>query len=80
MRDPYDVANALWRKQVFQDVATIDGVPTPMRVCIDNVESGDWSELNVGELRDNVRVSDDIFDLAKLREVARNPIWSASGK
>jgi hypothetical protein len=34
----------------------------------------------VSELRDNVKVSDDIFDLAKLREVARNPIWSASGK
>jgi len=43
VRDHYDVANAPWRKQVFKDVATIDGVPTPMRVCIDNVESGDWS-------------------------------------
>jgi len=34
----------------------------------------------VSELRDNVKVSDDIFDPEKLREVARNPIWSASGK
>jgi hypothetical protein len=43
VRDHYDVANALWRKQLFQGVATIDSVPTPMRVRIDDVESGDWS-------------------------------------
>jgi hypothetical protein len=43
VRDHYDLANALWRKQVVQDVTTIDSVPTPMRVRIDDVESGDWS-------------------------------------
>jgi hypothetical protein len=79
-RDHYDVANALWRKQIFQDEATIDGVPTPMRVRVDDVQSGDWSELKVSALNYDANVPDDLFDPRKLHEVAANPIWSASSK
>jgi len=77
-RDHYDVANTLWRKQVFLDVATIEGIPTPMRVRIDDVQSGDWSEFRVSALTYDVDVPDEVFEPARLREVAQNPIWSRS--
>ena len=72
-RDHYDVSNALWRKQVFEDVATIDGIPTPMRVRIDDLETGDWSEFKVTDLHYDIEVADELFDPEKLREIARAP-------
>jgi hypothetical protein len=75
-RDHYDVGNALWRKQIYQDVATIDGVLTPMKVRIEDVQSGDWSELVVNDLHYDVQVPEAVFDAQKLVEVSSNPLWS----
>ena len=75
-RDHYDVGNALWRKQIYQEVATIDGVLTPMKVRIEDVQSGDWSELVVNDLHYDVQVPEAVFDAQKLVEVSSNPLWS----
>ena len=75
-RDHYDVGNALWRKQIYQDVATIDGVLTPTKVRIEDVQSGDWSELVVNDLHYDVQVPEAVFDAQKLVEVSSNPLWS----
>jgi hypothetical protein len=76
-RDHYDVANRLWRKQVYKDVTKVGGVVTPIRVRVEDMESGDWSEIKVTDISYDVQVPDEIFDPAKLREVAANPLWSA---
>jgi hypothetical protein len=74
-RDHYDVANVLWRKQIYDNVATIDGVLTPMKVRIEDVQSGDWSELVVNDLHYDVQVPEAVFDAQKLSEVSSNPLW-----
>jgi hypothetical protein len=33
-----------WRKQVYEDVAIVDAVPTPRHVRVDDVQSRDWSD------------------------------------
>ena len=76
-RDHYDVGNALWRKQIYDKVTTIDGVLTPMKVRIEDVQSGDWSELVVNDLHYDVQVPEGVFDAQKLPEVSANPVWSA---
>jgi outer membrane lipoprotein-sorting protein len=79
-RDHYDVANVLWRKQIFEEVAVVDDVPTPMHVRMDDLESGDWSDYRVTELQYEVSVPDEVFDPDRLDGAAQNPVWSAPSK
>jgi hypothetical protein len=76
-RDHYDTANALWRKQVYEDVAIVDAVPTPMHMRVDDVQSKDWSDYKVDDLHYDVQIPDEIFDPKKLPDVITNPLWSA---
>jgi Outer membrane lipoprotein-sorting protein len=76
-RDNYDPANELWRKQVYEDVATVDGVPTPMHVRVDDVQTHDWSDYRLDDLHYDVTIPDDIFDPDKLPDVLTSPLWSA---
>jgi outer membrane lipoprotein-sorting protein len=76
-RDHYDVANRLRRKQVYKEVTKVGGVPTPIRVRVEDVQSGDWTEIKVTDVNYDIQVPDEIFDPAKLREVVANPLWSA---
>lgn len=76
-RDDYDAANALWRKQVYEDVATVDGVPTPMHVRVDDVQTRDWTDYKLDDLHYDVQVPDGVFDPEKLPDVVKRPLWSA---
>ena len=76
-RDHYDDADVLWRKQAYEDVASIDGVPTPMRVRVDDVQSDDWSEYKVDDLHYDVQIPDEIFDPKRLPGVVASPVWSS---
>ena len=75
-RDHYDAGNALWRKQVYEDVAIVDAVPTPMHVRVDDVQSKDWSDYKVDDLHYDVQVPDDVFDPKKLPNVISSSLWS----
>jgi uncharacterized protein len=75
-RDHYDVSNKLWRKQIFEDVAEVNGVPTPMHVRVDDLESGDWSDYRVDDLQYDVSVPDAIFDPNQIGDAASNSVWS----
>jgi outer membrane lipoprotein-sorting protein len=77
-RDHFDAAGALWRKQVYGDVQTVDGVPTPMRVRVDDLESHDWSTYELSDLHYDVTLSDDLFDPARLPLVARASDWATA--
>ena len=48
----------------------------PMKVRIEDVQSGDWSELVVNNLHYDVKVPEAVFDARKLAEVSANPLWS----
>jgi len=76
-RDHYDTANALWRRQVYEDVAVVDGIPTPMHVRVDDVQSKNWSDYKLDDLHYDVKVPDEIFDPQKLPDVITSPLWSA---
>jgi hypothetical protein len=76
-RDHYDVANALWRKQVYEDVATIDGVPTPMHVRVDDVQSNDWSDYEVKDLHYDIQIPDEVFDPKRLPDALTGLLASA---
>jgi hypothetical protein len=79
-RDFYDVANVLWRKETFPDTPLIDGIPTPVRIHMEDKESGDWSEIQVIDVQYDADVPDEVFDPARLRETANHPLWAKPGK
>ncbi len=76
-RDYYDVAGTLWKTELFEQVAVIDGVPTPLRTRMQDVQQKTSTELNVSEVRYNVDIPDALFDPEGLPQVAAHPLWQA---
>lgn len=76
-RDYYDVAGTLWKTELFEQVAVIDGIPTPLRIRMQDVQQKTSTELNVSEVRYNVDIPDALFDPEGLPQVAAHPLWQA---
>jgi outer membrane lipoprotein-sorting protein len=76
-RDYYDVAGTLWKTELFE-VEMIDGVPTPLRIRMTDVQTGNSTELNISEVRYDVEIPDDVFDPKGLPQVATQPLWQAT--
>lgn len=79
-RDYYDVANVLWRKETFPESPVIDGIPTPIRIRMEDKQSGEWSEIQVTDVQYDAQIPDEVFDPGKLRETSNHPLWTKSGK
>jgi hypothetical protein len=77
-RDYYDVANELWKTQLYQDVTVIDGVPTVLRLRMEDKLQNTSSELRVSEVRYDTAISDELFDPLKLPEASKHPLWAST--
>jgi hypothetical protein len=75
-RDYYDVANRLWKTETFEDVKTIDGVPTPLRIVMEDKQEGSSTELEVSHVRYDAQIPDDLFDPRRLPVVVNHPVWA----
>ena len=78
-RDYYDGAGALWKIERFENVTTIDGVPTPLRIVMEDKQAGTSSELRFSSVRYDVAVPDELFDPKNLPKAAAHPSWRAGG-
>jgi hypothetical protein len=78
-REFYDPAGALWKVQTFPDISRVDGVPTILRMKMDNVGEGGSTDIHVDDVHYGSDVPDDLFDPANLPAAATSPIWSAMG-
>ncbi|MEW6297928.1 MAG: outer membrane lipoprotein-sorting protein [Thermodesulfobacteriota bacterium] len=74
-RDFYDRAGRLWKSEFFEEVATIDGKPTPLRVRMHDVRQDTVTELRVSDVRTDVELPDELFDPDQLPEVIGSPLW-----
>jgi hypothetical protein len=77
-REFFDRAGHLWKVEKFEDVRTIDGIPTPMRVTMEDVQDGGKSELVTTEVRRDVELPAALFDPNRLSAVAGEPVWTAA--
>ena len=75
-RDYYDVSGTLWKTETFE-VATIDGVPTPIRIVMKNLQEKTSTEQQISNVRYDVSLPDDIFDPMKLPIAANSPLWQS---
>jgi outer membrane lipoprotein-sorting protein len=76
-RDYYDVAGTLWKTELFEE-ETIDGVPTPIRMQMKDLQGKSNTELQVRDVRYDVDVPDALFDPVKLSTAASSPVWRSS--
>ncbi len=78
-REFFDRTGRLWKLEKFEDVRTVDGVPTPMRVTMEDVQGGGKSELLTTEVRHDVALPATLFDPNRLSAVAGESVWTPSG-
>lgn len=77
-RDFYDVANQLWRTQLYEDVAVVDGVPTVRRIRMDDTQQNTSTELRISDVRYDAAIPDELFDPQRLPEASKQPLWAMS--
>ena len=75
-RDYYDAANQLWKTELYQDAAVIDGVPTVLRMHMEDRLQDTSTELRVSEVQYDPTIPDELFDAQKLPEASTHPLWA----
>ena len=78
-RDYYDLKNNLWKNMLFKEIVTIDGVPMPLLIEMNDVLTGTTTELRISNVVHDVDVPDDFFDPEQLSKVAASDLWKKYG-
>jgi hypothetical protein len=78
--DFYDPAGMLWKREIYDSVSTIDGVPTVLHVQMTDLESNTSTDLNVSQVQYDVPVPDSLFDPQHLPHLADDPVWQVGAK
>ena len=74
-RDYYALNGELWKMETFEDVSVIDGVPTPLKIKMKDVEDDTSTELTLREVDYDADIPDAIFSPKELLNVAAHPLW-----
>jgi outer membrane lipoprotein-sorting protein len=63
--------NTLYRTGIFTDIRTIDGIPTPFKMNMENKKTNHRTELTVESIRYHTQFADDLFSLKSLERAGR---------
>lgn len=78
-RDYYSSAGDLWKKEVFDSVSVVDGVPTVLHVKMTDLMGNTSTDINVTQIKYDVDVPDGFFDPDRLPKLVDDPLWQAGG-
>ena len=74
-RDYYDVRGQLWKRETFEQVTVISGIPTPLRIEMKDVQNEMKSVFAVSEVRFDPEIPEDLFSPAMLPKAADSSFW-----
>lgn len=74
-RDYYDIADRLYKRQLFEDVFMVAGTPVPYKVTMNNLQSNSSTILSIKELKTGWDLPDDLFSPERLFYSTNCPIW-----
>lgn len=77
-REFFDRGGKLWKVEKFEDVRAVDGTPAPMRLVMEDVQTGGRSQLDTAEVRRDVALPATLFDPKRLSTAANDAAWTAS--
>jgi Outer membrane lipoprotein-sorting protein len=72
----FDPAGALWKVERWEAVSTIDGVPTALKVSMEDVQAKSTSTLTVTALQYGAQVPDTLLQPRGLPAAATSPVWN----
>jgi len=78
-RDLYDAANQLWKRERWEQVSKVDGVPTTMHVSMEDVQAKTRTDIDVRSVHYDADVPDALFDPATLPSARTSPVWARPG-
>jgi hypothetical protein len=74
-RDYYDPRGDLWKTELFEDVSVINGVPTPLRIKMKDVESDNSTEFYLSQVEYDKIVPDSLFEPKELLQASTRECW-----
>jgi hypothetical protein len=78
-RDYYDAGGQLWKRETFDSIGTINGIPTVMHVRMKDLEGNTSSDLTVSQLQYDVDLPETLFDPDRLPRMTDEAEWKAGG-
>jgi hypothetical protein len=61
VRDFYDITGTLWKRQLFEEITVINGIPTPLWITMNNVQTKTSTEYRVSEVCYGAGLPDEVF-------------------
>ena len=76
-RDYYGPSGELWKTELFEDVSSINGVPTPLRLTMKDPLINGSTEIYLSDVEYDALVPDSLFDPNGLPQVSAHECWQA---
>ena len=80
MREIYDPANQLWKRQRWEAPTVVDGVPVPSAVSMEDVQAKSRSDLRMTGADFDAKLPDSLFVPDQLPAAGAAAIWNTVGK
>ena len=76
MREIYDPANQLWKRQRWEHATVVDGVPLPSAISMEDVQAKSRTDIRLTGADYDVKLSDTLFDPDQLPAAGAAPVWA----
>jgi outer membrane lipoprotein-sorting protein len=63
--------NDIYRTGIFTDIRTIDGIPTPFKMNMENKRTGHRTELTIESIKYHTQFADDLFSQRSLERAGK---------
>lgn len=80
VREIYDAANELWKRQRWEAVTVVDSVSLPSAVSMEDVQAKSRTDIRLAGADYDVQLADGLFDPDQLPAAAAATIWTTVGK
>jgi outer membrane lipoprotein-sorting protein len=78
-REYYDLNGLLWKKEHWNHITVIDGIPTPAQISMRDVQANTTSSISFSELRYDANVPTSLIEPSALPQAADSPLWTTLG-
>jgi hypothetical protein len=79
LREIYDTADQLWKRERWEHVTVVDGVSLPSAVSMEDVQAKSRTDIRLAGADYDAKVADSLFDPDQLPAAAAAPVWAAVG-
>jgi outer membrane lipoprotein-sorting protein len=74
-REYYDVAGLLWKRMTFEQVTTIDDIPTPLHIRMQDLQQNTRTDVTFSNVRYGVELPPTLFDPQQLPQTVEARGW-----